>query len=204
MPSWLVLIIIIAVILIAWWAMTRSAKTQKPDFEVHTHEEPAVNAEPLVEEAAPVETAVEAAPETLAVETSPGEAAPYAVEAVPAEAEATEVEPVPVQAGYAEEAQAASKPVAPVEPPAPIAPDDLATLEGIGPRVNAVLHEAGILTFADLAAADPSQLKVILAANGMQYMDPASWPDQAALAAEGKHEDLSALQSRLKGGRRVK
>ena len=33
--------------------------------------------------------------------------------------------------------------------------DDLTRIEGIGPKINAELHNAGIHTFADLAAATP-------------------------------------------------
>jgi predicted flap endonuclease-1-like 5' DNA nuclease len=82
-------------------------------------------------------------------------------------------------------------------------PDDLTRLEGIGPKVKALLQEAGIATFAQLASADVSRLKEILDANDLQFMDPASWPEQAKLAAEGKVEELKILQDSLKGGRKV-
>jgi predicted flap endonuclease-1-like 5' DNA nuclease len=39
MSPWLALIIFIIVVLIVWWALTRTAKTHKPDFDVHPHEE---------------------------------------------------------------------------------------------------------------------------------------------------------------------
>ena len=39
MSTWSALIIFIIVVLIVWWALTRNAKTYKPDFEVHPHEE---------------------------------------------------------------------------------------------------------------------------------------------------------------------
>lgn len=98
--------------------------------------------------------------------------------------------------------EAESQPETPAEPP-PTKPDDLASLEGIGPKVNRILQEAGITTFDQLAAAELGQLDEILEANGLQFMDPASWPEQAKLAAEGKNEELQALQDRLKGGRKV-
>ena len=85
----------------------------------------------------------------------------------------------------------------------PPEPDDLASLEGIGPKVNSLLQAAGITTFAELAGADVSRLEEILEANDLQFMDPASWPEQAKLAAEGKIEELQALQDSLKGGRKV-
>lgn len=39
MSPWLILLIIVIIIFIVWWAMLRNAKTYKPDFEVHGHEE---------------------------------------------------------------------------------------------------------------------------------------------------------------------
>lgn len=86
---------------------------------------------------------------------------------------------------------------------APPKPDDLVSLEGIGPKVNSLLQTAGITTFAQLAITEISRLKEILAANDLQFIDPSSWPEQAKLAAEGKSEELKALQDRLKGGRKV-
>ena len=37
----------------------------------------------------------------------------------------------------------------------------------------------------------------------LQMMEPATWPEQAKLAAAGKTEELQALQEKLKGGRLV-
>lgn len=82
--------------------------------------------------------------------------------------------------------------------------DDLRKIEGIGPKIASLLAEAGIDTFAKLAATDPDKIREILAAAGNRYKvhDPATWPEQAALAAEGKWEELAALQGELKGGRK--
>jgi predicted flap endonuclease-1-like 5' DNA nuclease len=94
-----------------------------------------------------------------------------------------------------------------VEPEAPAVParsaDDLIQLEGIGPKVAVVLNEAGIMSFADLAAADAAHVQQALNAAGMRYMDPAGWIEQAKLAANGDMEGLAKLQDQLKGGRRV-
>jgi large subunit ribosomal protein L21 len=86
---------------------------------------------------------------------------------------------------------------------APSEPDDLAALEGIGPKVQSLLYEAGINTFTQLAEADTAKLNEILDANGLQMLDPATWPEQAKLASEGKMEELQKLQDELKGGRKV-
>ena len=88
-------------------------------------------------------------------------------------------------------------------PSPPAKPDDLTTLEGIGPKVNSLLQTAGIATFSQLANTDLSRLKEILEANDLQFMDPTSWPEQAQLAAEGKSEELKAFQDSLKGGRKA-
>lgn len=81
--------------------------------------------------------------------------------------------------------------------------DDLKKIEGIGPKIASILAENGIATFADLAAADPEKIREILVAQGSRYQmhDPTTWPQQAALAAEGKWDELKALQEDLKGGR---
>ena len=39
MSPWLILLIIVIIVFIIWWALLRNAKTYKPDFEVHGHEE---------------------------------------------------------------------------------------------------------------------------------------------------------------------
>ena len=79
------------------------------------------------------------------------------------------------------------------------AKDDLTKVEGIGPKVQGLLNEAGIHTFADLAAKTPEELDAILDAAGSIYkaMEEGSWPKQAALAAEGKWDELKKLQDEL-------
>ena len=85
--------------------------------------------------------------------------------------------------------------------PEPLEPDDLKKIEGIGPKVASLLNESGILTFAQLAAAEVDKLNELLDANKLQMMDATSWPKQAQLAAEGKWEELQKLQDELSGGR---
>ncbi|MCA9969853.1 MAG: DUF4332 domain-containing protein [Anaerolineales bacterium] len=87
-------------------------------------------------------------------------------------------------------------------PAAPAQPDNLRRIEGIGPKISRVLQDAGITTFAALAAKTPAELRVILDAAGMTGInDPTSWPEQAGLAARGEWEALEELQARLTGGR---
>ena len=84
---------------------------------------------------------------------------------------------------------------------APVEADNLAKIEGIGPKVSGVLQAAGFSTFAQLAGADVGKLEEILAAAKLQMMKPGSWPQQAQLAADGKWEELQKLQDELSGGK---
>lgn len=89
--------------------------------------------------------------------------------------------------------------------PLPGAADDLKLIEGIGPKIASVLREAGIDTFARLAATDVDRLEAILQEADprlMRLADPGTWPEQAGLAAVGEWDALTELQGRLKGGRR--
>ncbi len=86
--------------------------------------------------------------------------------------------------------------------PEPRRKDDLRKLEGIGPKVQAVLNGAGVLTYAQLARASQKKLKGLLDSAGYGYMNPETWPEQAGLAAKGDWEGLARLKAGLKGGRR--
>jgi predicted flap endonuclease-1-like 5' DNA nuclease len=91
-------------------------------------------------------------------------------------------------------------------PPAvPLEPDNLALLEGIGPKINQILGENGISTFAQLAASSAEHLRSILDLGGSRFRmaDPTTWPMQARLARDGKWDELKAYQATLKGGRIV-
>jgi predicted flap endonuclease-1-like 5' DNA nuclease len=97
-------------------------------------------------------------------------------------------------------------PVEPVSPPraieAKILSDDLVKLEGIGPKVAKILNDAGIRTFAGLAAANAADIQKTLSAAGLPMMNPEGWIEQASLAAKGDWAGLEKLQGALKGGRR--
>lgn len=81
--------------------------------------------------------------------------------------------------------------------------DDLQRIEGIGPKIEGLLHAAGIYTWEALSNTEPSHIKSILDAAGDQYRihDPSTWPLQARLAAAGDWDELDAYQAELKGGR---
>lgn len=86
---------------------------------------------------------------------------------------------------------------------AQVQPDDLTVIEGIGPKVNQLLNNAGIQTYAQLADANPESLKAILEPAGLHFINPESWVEQAQLLSEGKMEAFQELAKQLKGGRRV-
>jgi NADH-quinone oxidoreductase subunit I len=82
--------------------------------------------------------------------------------------------------------------------------DDLKIVEGIGPKIERLLHAAGITTFAQLAAAPVERLDEILReANLRNIADPGTWPEQAKLLAAGDMDAFNKLTEELKGGRRV-
>ncbi len=85
----------------------------------------------------------------------------------------------------------------------PITPDILKKLEGIGPKVESILNEAGISTYAELAKTEEAKLREILADAKLQMMNPSSWAEQAEIADKGDWDALEKLQDELQGGRRV-
>lgn len=81
--------------------------------------------------------------------------------------------------------------------------DDLKLVEGIGPKIEELMHAAGITTWAELAAAPIEKLEAILDEAGPRFRihDPATWGKQAAMADAAQWEELEAYQDELKGGR---
>lgn len=83
-------------------------------------------------------------------------------------------------------------------------PEDLKVIEGIGPKIESVLKEAGILNWEQLANTSSDQIRDILeAAGGARYRvhDPETWPNQARLAHSGEWGVLKEYQDELVGGR---
>lgn len=89
--------------------------------------------------------------------------------------------------------------------PAPTRRDDLKRIEGIGPKIEAMLNDELVYTWAELATTPVDRLRAILRKGGDRYRmhDPKSWPDQAKLAAEGRWDELKEMQDVLDGGRGV-
>ncbi len=121
-----------------------------------------------------------------------------------------EVVPVPVPAAIAAPAPAIAVPppvvnafIVETDTAIESAADDLKVIEGVGPKIEELLNADGIRTFARLASSDPKHLSRLLSAAGARFQihDPASWPQQAALARDGHWEELATVQERLLGGR---
>ncbi len=186
--AWLLIVLallIFAAVLIMWWLGGPG--------EEEEHVAPTA----LVEEPAPRAPAV--ATELQEVEAE----AP----AVDVELPEVEVEEPPVDVARPEtevRAPAVELDLPETEPAVAKQPDDLKIIEGIGPKISQVLGAAGIETFAELAATSPERIEEILAAESSRLAslaDATTWPAQAELAAEGKWDELQALQDSLVGGR---
>ncbi len=86
---------------------------------------------------------------------------------------------------------------------AKIKKDDLKIVEGIGPKIEELFNTAGIYSFDDLANAAVDRLKGILDEGGSRFQmhDPTTWPEQGAMARDGKWEELKKWQEELNKGR---
>ena len=103
---------------------------------------------------------------------------------------------------------APKKPAAATKKPVPVTSTKinkakLTVIEGIGPKIESLLKNAGITNLDKLAAATPSVLKDVLVSAGTRFQmhDPSTWAAQAKLAAADKMEELKVLQEELKGGK---
>ena len=81
--------------------------------------------------------------------------------------------------------------------------NDLKLIEGIGPKIENLFHNHDINTWLKLADLNVAQCREILMSGGERYRlhDPASWPMQARMAAEGKWKDLARWQDDHKHGK---
>lgn len=87
-------------------------------------------------------------------------------------------------------------------PEAASAGDDLKIIEGVGPKIEGVFHEAGVTSFQRVADLGTEGIETILRDAGVRA-SPGTWPDQARLAARGEWDALAEWQAQLKGGREV-
>lgn len=76
--------------------------------------------------------------------------------------------------------------------------DDLTLIDGIGPKIADLCDGIGIQTWRDLAQTEVSLLRTMLQDAGARFRshDPASWPEQAALLADGRWAEFRAFTAR--------
>jgi predicted flap endonuclease-1-like 5' DNA nuclease len=88
-------------------------------------------------------------------------------------------------------------------PPVEDLRDDLKIIEGIGPKIESVLRDSGINTYAQLAVTQEIILESILMDADIKMANPTTWREQAALAEKGYWDELKTLQDNLVAGRQV-
>lgn len=85
----------------------------------------------------------------------------------------------------------------------PYMQDDLKIIEGVGPKIEQLLHEGGITTWQELADTPAEHISELLRNAGERYRihDPTTWPEQGMLAAEHRWAELEEFQDSLSGGK---
>lgn len=157
--------------------------------------------EVVVEKAAP---APKAAPVAAApvVEEAP---APVVEAAAPAVEEAPVVEAAAPAPAKEEKPKTSKSQKITLPSGKKIKQDDLKVVEGIGPKIEGLLNDADIKTWADLADAPQEKVQAILDEAGSRYRmhNPATWAKQAVLARDEKWAELEEYQDKLDGGKEV-
>jgi predicted flap endonuclease-1-like 5' DNA nuclease len=173
--------------------------SEEPEFMAE-----AVSQEP-VESFVPEPQQVEVAAIPTVIEPAQAEPAqePEA-ESIAAVASATEIEDAPPEMTVLENDNAFTGMASPVGSTAPAIEerpalriesnpiveikDPLGKIEGIGQIYQTKLYEAGIRTFAQLAAASPSRITEVVEPQNWQTIDIMKWRREAALYAAGEKE----------------
>jgi len=80
--------------------------------------------------------------------------------------------------------------------------EDLTIIEGIGPKIDDLLRANGIESFVQLAQLHVDGLLDLLERGGPSFRlaNPATWAQQALLAAENRWLELKQLQAGMIGG----
>ncbi|MGK0366402.1 MAG: large subunit ribosomal protein L27 [Saprospiraceae bacterium] len=147
----------------------------------------------------------EAVAETVAKVAAPKrKAAPKAKPAAP-KAAPVAAAPAPVKEAVAAAPKAKPAKAAKIALPSgkKITLDDLKMVEGIGPKIEGLLHEGGIKTWQNLADAPEADVQKVLDDAGPRYRmhQPKTWAMQAQMAANAEWERLEKYQDWLDGGR---
>jgi predicted flap endonuclease-1-like 5' DNA nuclease len=69
----------------------------------------------------------------------------------------------------------------------------LATIRGIGPKLEAELRRIGITSFAELAARTPEELRTLLNPPNWRKLNFADWIEQARILAKAEEEEAQQL-----------
>lgn len=216
--GWILFLLLVVALLLLWWLLGPGARRRRrqmgdlPGGKKGSRPAPSAplqNAAPAPRRPATPAPALSPAPARpappVADEPAPAPQKALSDDAAPP-GEAAEpatplpAEPAPTVAPDAPPPQPVALPSAPAPP---VEPDNLRRIEGIGPKVAGILQANGIATFAQLADAGVERLQEILSAEGLKFIKPDTWPEQADLAAKGDWNGLEQLQSQLKGGRRI-
>jgi len=79
--------------------------------------------------------------------------------------------------------------------------DNFEVIEGIGPKIAGALYAAGVKRFAELSTMDPAAIEKIVKEAGVRMVGHAeTFPQQAALAAADKWDELESLKNTLNRG----
>ena len=176
----------------------KARKTEKKQDKA-----PAAKAEPVVEaKASKPESKVEEAPATKEPEAEPEVEVAATPEPAATREEVPHVEDEVVQEKVAAEIPPEAEKVKKPAKVKKVKEDDLKIIEGVGPKLESILKEAGISDLRVLSNASVESLQEILEGAGSRYkmFNPTTWPKQAKMAADGLWEELKAYQDRLDGG----
>ena len=81
---------------------------------------------------------------------------------------------------------------------------DLTKVEGIGPKIEGLLNNKGIISYGQLSNASVSFLEQVIQDAGPNFAThrgmTGTWPAQAKLADLGQWDELEKWQDHLKGG----
>ena len=80
--------------------------------------------------------------------------------------------------------------------------DDLKEIAGINSKAEAILNGIGVFRFMQLAQTPVPTVRRVLAEHGplLHTYDPATWPGQALLAADGRWDELRSWQEQMRRG----
>ena len=168
---------LVAGLMLVWFLFSRAGtpreRSHKPDV-LDEGVGPAQRNQALID--APPAAKIE--PVVIAPEPQP--------EPAPAPAPVPAATPEPVEAAPAP-VEAAPPPPAPEPAPAPATADDLSRIKGLGPKLQKLLPELGITTFAQIAALTEADLAELDTKLGAFAGRPAkdNWVEQAKFLAAG-------------------